>query len=153
MAERRRARGRGWTFISAEDIGDVWQRGRLRVISNLDDIDYPDASGERGPTWHVSVSRNGRRASDAELVKVRKAFRMEDAEEDNHHPGNARHLFLVVDPERRVDCECKVTEETITEPDGYKWTNPTEDEGYCRGCEFEILTRGRHQCTIHPGPR
>ncbi|MDQ3276599.1 MAG: hypothetical protein M3Q39_16610 [Actinomycetota bacterium] len=52
---------------------------------------------------------------------------------------------LPVDPDRRVDCECKLDEQTIVEADGYQWTTPAD--GPCRGCEFE-LTIGK-PCTIH----
>jgi hypothetical protein len=51
---------------------------------------------------------------------------MRRAEEDNHQDGRARMLFLVVDPARRVDCECKATERVVVREDGYRYTVPVE---------------------------
>ena len=72
---------------------------------------------------------------------------MVGTEEDNHHPGNARHFWLPLDPTKRVDCECKSDEAVITEPDGYQWTNP-HNESECRGCASASLY-GR-PCPLHP---
>lgn len=41
-------------------------------------------------------------------------------------PGLAG-LFLVVDPGRRVDCECKTTERVVKRPDGYLYTVPIDE--------------------------
>ncbi len=112
-----------------------WQSGLVRVISALELAELPDRSGV-GPQWHVSISRAGKRPKPTDVRRALRAFGMVGAEEDNHHPGNARHFWLVVDPAHRVDCECKEDEITIVEPDGYKWTNPP-DAAACRGCEFE----------------
>lgn len=118
----------------------------MRVISSLIKAELPDRSGI-GLQWLVSVSRAaGRRPAPVDLRRALRAFGMQDAEEDNHHPGNARHFFLVVDPAHRVTCECKVDEETVVEPDGYRWQNSREP-GACRGCELTAIT-GR-PCPIH----
>ena len=130
------------------DIGRRWEAGPYVAISSLKIAVYPDGSGETGLQWHVSISRRGQRVPDAEMGPLRRMFFGADAdqaEEDNHHPGVARHLWMPVDPGRRVDCECKVTEAVIVEPDGYTWTNPTD--GPCRGCELERLTGA--PCTLH----
>ncbi len=71
---------------------------------------------------------------------------MVGAEEDNHHPGNARHFWRPLDPSHRVDCECKEDEVLVTDADGYRWTNPQDGEP-CRGCDFESLT-GK-PCPLH----
>lgn len=125
----------------------MWCRGSFTVISALELAKYPDGPGV-GPQWHISISQawtpegNGR----ARVVSgVLRSFGMSRAEEDNHHPGQARHFWLPVDPAHRVDCECKETEVTIVEPDGYRWTNPTDAP--CRGCEFEELLGA--PCSIH----
>lgn len=141
---------KGWRYVGAFQVdGDasVYERGPVRVISALEVAEYPDGSGESGPQWHVSISRGGRRPKPKEVARALRAFGLVGAEEDNHHPGNARHFWLPVDPGRRVDCECKVTEETIVEPDGYRWTNPRPGDGPCRGCEIGPLT-GR-PCPVH----
>lgn len=147
-----RPRSTRWSFWGPwrQDAldGAIYQRGRLTVISALEEIDYPDGSGDRGPCWHLSVSRapGNARPTDRELLLVIVAFGVPAAEEDNHHPGIARHLFCPVDPARRVDCECKVDERVIVEADGYRWTTPRD--GPCRGCEYARLS-GR-PCRQHP---
>lgn len=105
----------------------------LLVFSELSDMEAPDGSKELIPQWLVTVSKSGRRVSDRDLERVRRAFDMEGAEEDNHAPGITRALFLTVDPGRRVECECK-TEETIhVEPDGYRWSSDADPEK-CGAC-------------------
>lgn len=124
----------------------VWETRRgVRVISALQLADLPDGSGEIGPQWHISISNKGKRPKTT--FTTLRAFGMAGAEEDNHHPGIARHFWMPVDPARRVDCECKEVEETIVEPDGYRWQNPKEGDGECRGCEFERMMGKR--CPIH----
>lgn len=121
-----------------------FEYGGLRVLSTLDDMEAPDGSREVIPQWHVSVSRRGKRPDDADVARALRAFQMENAEEDNHHPGVARHFFMPVDPSRRVTCECKTEETVVTEPDGYRWSN---DLKACRGCDFAALTGRR--CALH----
>jgi hypothetical protein len=133
-----------WQRVASVSCGEIWQSGPLRVISALDIANLP--KGGVGPQWHISVTRNGKRASDLELRRALRAFDMVGAEEDNHHPGNARHFFMPVDPAERVECECKTTEETVVERDGYRWSNSPVQ---CRGCEWERLF-GR-TCRLHGG--
>lgn len=114
----------------------VW-RERVLVTSQLADMKAPDGSGDVIPQWLVAISSRGRRPKDHEVRHALISFGMEEAEEDNHHPGIARHFFLPVDPSRRVDCECKSDETVVVERDGYRWSNTTE--GPCRGCEMERM--------------
>lgn len=65
-------------------------------------------------------------------------------DEDNHHPGVARHLFCPVEEQYRNACECKLTETLVVEPDGYEWSN---DEADCRGCFLQRLNG--LPCPIH----
>jgi hypothetical protein len=75
------------------------------------------------------------------------AFDLPAWDEDNHHPGIARHLWCPVDPLFRSACECKVTETTVADGD-YSWT--TDSDGPCRGCDYQRLTG--QPCPIHaPG--
>lgn len=112
-----------------------WSLGKVFVCSALENAELPDRSGV-GPQWHISISRSGVRPSATDVAKALRAFGMVGSEEDNHQPGVARHFWLPVDPAHRVDCECKEDEDTIVEPDGYRWTNPNNGEP-CRGCEFQ----------------
>lgn len=120
----------------------------LVVCSSLSQAYLPGTDHEVGPQWHVSTSAGSfserRRPTDEELLRVIVAFSLPAFEEDNHHPGVARHLWCPVDPAFRGICECKLTEITIVEPDGYEWTTEAE---HCRGCEYE--RRFRKPCPVH----
>lgn len=155
MSEQReqRPRAREWSEIpvpsEAWTSGVItqsrWTDGRLSVLSSLVNAELPDGSGDVGQQWHVSVSRFGKRPKPHELARAQRAFGIVGWEEDNHHPGHARHFFRPVDPARRVDCECKTTETIHVEPDGYTWSNPTDEP--CRGCEH--WARFGKACPIH----
>lgn len=147
----RGAYARRWTEITHPRPTDrrtlgisAWMYGHVLVVSALEVMRLPDGAGE-GPQWHVSVSRRGRRPEPRDVAKALRDFGMLGAEEDNHHPGNARHFFLVVDPAHRVDCECKTDETVVADADGYAWTNPVD--GPCRGCEIAPLLR--RPCPLH----
>jgi hypothetical protein len=110
-------------YLPSSDSLAFQRRGGLRAISSLAPMEAPDGSGDVLPTWLVSVSRRGSSMpSDSDMKAVRCAFGMSEAEEDNHEPGNARKLFLVVDPARRVDCECKAGERLVVREDGYRYS-------------------------------
>lgn len=110
-------------FIFRGLRSEVWERKDLRVLSSLAPMEAPDGSGDVLPTWLVSVSRRGASMpTDRDLERVRRDFGMKQAEEDNHESGNARKLFLVMDPARRVDCECNADERVVTRPDGYRYS-------------------------------
>lgn len=153
----RRPRGNGWIRLYgslAEQLGaseiarSAWTYGRISVISALCNAEMPDGNGV-GLQWHISISRRGtRRPSSSDARKALRSFGIGGAEEDNHEPGNARHFWIPVDPARRVDCQCKVDEDVIVEPDGHRWTNPKPETGEgCRGCSTAGIT-GR-ACPIH----
>jgi hypothetical protein len=112
----------------------VWRRGRLVVMSSVSMMDF---RGAERPQWLVSLSARGTahardlqahperyRATDADVRRVLRDFGIERAEEDNHQPGCARMFFLLCDakPDDPAQCECKETEEVVTEPDGFKWS-------------------------------
>lgn len=126
-------------------IISVWHSRGVTVISTLDMAKAPDGSGDVIPQWHISVTRRGRRPRADDVTRALLAFGMTGAEEDNHHPGQARNWFLPVDPSRRVDCECKETEVVVVEDDGYTWTTDPSD---CRGCEHERMF-GTPPCRFH----
>jgi len=101
----------------------TWANGRFLAISQLADMKLP--SGGIGPTWTISISRQGsRRPRDREVRRILREFSMWPTEEDNHEPGIARKFFMSVDPAERTDCECKANEEQVVEPDGYTWSRP-----------------------------
>lgn len=130
----------------------AWRRGHLVVISSLLDAELPGGEGKVGPTYHVSISYKTRRPKPHHVRSALRDFGMAEAEEDNHHPGVARHFFLPLDPAYRGVCECKTSEVQVTEPDGYRWSQAAEG---CRGCELEaqLVARGlpANPCSIH-GP-
>lgn len=129
----------------------MWtHRDGTQVISELCNAELPDGSGEVGLQWHISVARPKARASAGEVQRALLAFGMSGTEEDNHEPGNARHFWLPVDPARRVECECKVTDTVVRDADGHVWSNPTAgmtDVSQCNGCATAPIT-GR-PCTLH----
>ncbi len=159
LVTERRPSGTMWSRRpTPRDLEDVrttrvcsgWRRRAISVLSAVEHADYPTGEGA-GPQWHVSIAAGLgepelRRPTDKELRVALTAFGMLKAEEDNHHPGNARHFWLPIDPSKRADCECKVDEKTIVEADGYKWTTPVD--GPCRGCELAALELGK-ACPIH----
>lgn len=136
------ASARYWTQVPAPMSGAgvyrMTRRGWMHAIvavSSLDAIDDGRGGKLNGPTWHLSVSRasfifGGSRPTDEDVSTALSAFGMVGAEEDNHaNPftragGLARHFWLHTDPARRVGCECKSTEETVVDPDGYTYTRP-----------------------------
>jgi len=149
--EARPKRGSGWTQTASHSPADAlasswWTRNGVSVGSELVIAKYPRGEGV-GPQRHVSVSAGNRGGglNRAELRAVLRDFGALGWEEDNHHPGIARHFWRPLDERERVTCECKATETVVTESTGYRWTNPTD--GPCRGCEFE-RTVGL-PCPIH----
>ena len=143
----------GGFAIEGARSASVWRCGALRVLSALEDIDPEEDGLPQVPTWHVSASalritrRSVRRPTDEEMARVRRDFAMTQAEEDNHQPGNARNLWLVMDPALRKDCECKVDEVVVIDPaDGFQWQN-AKSPSDCRGCELRRLL-GR-PCPLH----
>ena len=151
MTTALKPRSRAWKRIGdypGDGIldGHIYARGPLRVISTLTLAKLPRRE-DTGQQWHVSASRAGHRPGDKDLQLVRAAFGLQTAEEDNHHPGVARHLWLPVDPAHRVGCECADDERVVVEPDGFRWTTP--HDGPCRGCEFKAMT-GK-SCPLHGG--
>lgn len=156
--EKRPKRGRGWEERPVPSpiwqmqpppiVASCWQRGPVTVISTLVDAELPGGGGAIGRTWNASITRMKKRPKPGDVHRFRLDFDMMQAEEDNHHPGNAKHFFLVVDPAFRGLCECKTDEVTHVEPDGYTWTNPRENElEGCRGCEASSI-HGR-PCPVH----
>lgn len=158
--EPRRPTGLGWRLagiVPDPHAGRMFAWVHLptstQVLSAVEVAEQP-RSGTPGPQWHISIvdrsTREPRRASAEQIAIARCAFDMLTAEEDNHHPGNARHFWMPVDPTERVDCECKASEVTVEEADGYRWTNPAE--GACRGCEHERVMRATgltRPCPLH----
>lgn len=130
-----------------ESISWTTPEAQFVVMSDLIWSQYPKGTGS-GLQWHISISLQDppRRPPTNLCMEILATFGMPHVEEDNHHPGVARHYFCPLDPSERVDCECKESEETIVEPDGYKWQN-AKDPAECRGCEYEAMT-GK-SCKIH----
>lgn len=132
------------------EVGLAWRNGPLTVISQIAEMQLPGGDGLLGPTWHVSVSFNGKRPKPHHVRRALRAFGMVGAELDNHYPGIAAHYFMPVDPKYRGICECKTTEKQIRELDGHTWSQPVD--GPCHGCELEAIAReigGDIRCPIH----
>lgn len=155
----------GWRRSNRLDPGQMelhsaisisaWQRRGVFLISSLELAEAPDGRKDVIPQWHVSMSKPGLgRCSDVECQQALACFGLTGAEEDNHHPGVARHFWMPVDPKRRVDCECKSDETVHTDVDGYKWSQPVDA---CAGCDYEKMMAPQGlvaPCPIHkPGEK
>lgn len=138
--------GNGWQLLGSFAFGQIWESGPVRVVSSLDNAQLPQRE-EAGPQWHVSISNVGKRPKAHHVRRALRARGMVGAEEDNHHPGAARHFWMPVDPAARVACECKDDEVTVVEADGYTWSN---DPNNCRGCDLARTLR-HLPCSIHGG--
>lgn len=114
------------------------------VLSALSIAPLPGTDDLHGPSWHLSVSHFGQRPTPEQTLTAIEAFAMPAYDEDNHHPGIARHLWCPVDEEYRNACECKLTEDLIVDGD-YEWTNDTTQP--CRGCAYADLAGA--PCPIH----
>ena len=146
----------GWTLHNTAPTGpNVFSASRwhgpagLYVISEICRAELPDGSGA-GLQWHVSISQRRQRPDPAAVVEALAALDMAGAEEDNHEPGIARSFWRPMNTRHRVDCQCKANEEIITEPDGYRWTNPRaarDNPTLCRGCSY--VQRYGGICTVH----
>jgi hypothetical protein len=123
----------------------AWRSRSVCVVSSLQEAEAPDGRGDVILQWLVTISDSGKRPGPKHVRRALRAFGMLGADLDNHHPGNAQHFWMPVDPARRVACECKTDETLIRDPDGYAWTNPVD--GPCRGCEIAPIV-GR-PCPIH----
>ncbi len=89
----------------------------VEVASDLGDL-------QKGPEYHVSISRNGRRCSSADAQQVLLDFDLESAEEDNHTPSAiARNWWRpVAEHLVGIECHCKASEPKIVEDKGdYIW--------------------------------
>lgn len=135
--------GREWIIVADVPGGHAWRLGPITAISTLDMAKLPQRD-EVGPQWHISVTALGKRPKPFHVRKALRAFGMVGAELDNHHPGNAQHYFMPVDPAMRVTCECKDGEVLVVEQDGYQWSNDSE---ICRACEIARVTK--RPCQIH----
>jgi hypothetical protein len=124
-----------WTGRPRPPSISAWACGPIFVISELSlHMEAPDGDGTT-PQWLVTISAKGARPSAKQTRKALRAFGMTEAEEDNHAPGIARGFFLVVDPARRVACQCKTTEAVVVESDGYRWSKDLTGSP-CIGCEL-----------------
>jgi hypothetical protein len=92
----------------------------LQVISAVEAVEDPEV-GLIVPSFHVSAlaigpgGRPARACTDAELDRVREAFQMDGADEDNHGRGLARHLWLRVGARVEDPCACKQDEPTAAD--------------------------------------
>lgn len=149
IPEAKRPKSREWRLShkvkTIRGFAQAYTKGKLLALSECTIAVYPDSEGV-GPQWLVSFSVGGKKRIDGkELRRALANFDMADAEEDNHHPGVARHFWKPVDPAHRVECQCKSDETLVVDSDGYTWSNARE--GLCRGCEYEALI-GK-PCPIH----
>lgn len=139
--------------LSARRMSGWRTHDGIMAISGCHLAPLPGTQDVIGPQWLVTVSLldrpygspDGHRATQEQVRRVVEAFCMPAFDEDNHHPGVARHLWCPIDETARLACECKTSEQTVLEPDGYRWT--TDVLQPCRGCYYEGLFG--LSCPIH----
>lgn len=89
----------------------------VEVAADQDGID-------RGPEYHLSITKNGSRCTQQEALEVLRQFGLDGSEQDNHVPsGIARHFWQpVAESLIGMDCACKDSEPVIREDKGdYEW--------------------------------
>lgn len=99
-------------------VGYLHKLTNIFVISAVEVV-VPDDI-DRGPEYHISISKNGGRCTSNEAKWVLRQFNLEDAEEDNHVPhGIVRNFWLPV-AENIIghECSCKETESVMKEDQG-----------------------------------
>lgn len=94
----------------------------LYVISAVEVAQDKDGI-DRGPEYHISISKAGKRLSRCtsdEARYVLRAFGLDGAEEDNHVPnGIVRNFWrAVAEPLIGLECACKAEEPAIVEDKG-----------------------------------
>lgn len=99
----------------------LYPEPRLTVMSSVE-VANDENDIDKGPEYHVSVSKNGGRCSKNEAQFVLRAFGMEDADEDNHVPNGVVRNFWKPVAEKFIGhvCPCKDTETPVVEDD-YEW--------------------------------
>lgn len=130
-----RPKGGGWKRLgNAHNKGKqrtatvIWQCGPIRVLADTS-IYRSEVDGSLNPQHHLSVTTvnpftlRPERVSDVQFQEVIDAFVPDGAwwEEDNHHPGNARHIFIPLYASHQQKCPCK-DEEIVVEEDGYTYS-------------------------------
>lgn len=120
-----RPSGDGWTKLDTPTAlysmgypSEAWQhKDGLCVISAVEVM----ADENKGPEYHVSVSKWGKsRADTNECNWVLAQFQLEGSEEDNHVvSGIVRNFWrTVAEPLIGLECECKEYEPKICENKG-----------------------------------
>lgn len=133
-----RAHGRGWRWMGAYPLptgivaqGFTHDDHGIRCLSAVEIVEQnPPGSGLMVPHYHVSATfttpTSRRACTDQELELVREAFGLAGAEEDNHGPGIARHLWIACGREKEPECPCKQDEQRIVEGDRVRHETPDE---------------------------
>lgn len=113
------------SWVTLGYAGETWVHlaTRIYVISAVE-VAVDDDGVERGPEYHVSISRNGGRCSTQAARDVLRQFGADGAEEDNHVPsGIVRNFWLpVAEALIGQECACKADEPAVREDRGdYIW--------------------------------
>lgn len=133
----RRPTGPGWfllpvvvpSYVTLGYEAEAWQHiaSGLCVISAVEVAKDGDGI-ERGPEYHISITRRGQRCTGGEARWVVAQFGLDGAEEDNHVPGGKARNFWrpVANGLVGIECACKETEPAVREDRGdYVWRGVT----------------------------
>lgn len=121
-------KGAGWIHEGLADErftlgyeGHIWffaEQG-ISVISAVE-VAHDPKDIDKGPEYHISISRSGGRCTRNEARFVCKDFGMTDAEEDNHVPNGFVRNFWMPVAENLIghQCHCKDEEPAMVEDKG-----------------------------------
>lgn len=120
--------GNGWVDLGPTPItaatgfeSNAWEYPAQQIVAiSAVEVARDPNDIDKGPEYHLSISKPGARCTRNEARFVTKAFDMTDAEEDNHVPGGfVRNYWLPV-AENLIghECQCKTTEPAIKEDSG-----------------------------------
>ncbi len=91
----------------------------LNVISAVEVATDP-GEPDKGPEYHISISRDGKRCSSSDAKQVLADFEIDGAEEDNHVPNGVVRNFWRPVAEHLIglECPCKASEPLMAEDKG-----------------------------------
>lgn len=131
----KRPTGSGWAemgqapaFVTNGFEGYYWAHTSGLLVISAVEVAHDPGDIDKGPEYHISISKHGGRCDSNEARFVLEAFGMLDADEDNHVPfGKVRNFWRpVAEPLIGHECACKDEEPAIKEDKGdYIWRGIT----------------------------
>jgi len=129
LIKPKRPKGDGWISRGAGNVAGFENHAWIHIQSGLSVISAVEVASDpgdidRGPEYHISISKNGGRCTSQEAKWVIRQFDAEGSEEDNHVPnGFVRNFWMPVNENLiGFECPCKATETAVKLDKGdYVW--------------------------------